>query len=406
VLNSLKETLYRHEGSVRRYAEASRNDERVEMERIEVQIDQVRVGLHELHTAADQAGTDTKPVHQLTAAQRKARHTALKEQHEAAKDLVAALFEGICKRSFVDNRVQHFQAQHEILRGEIETSLRELLNSLNSGTQTLDGETSRLQQSIVDGYLKLTDGMRGFYLRDMMIYPILQTDTALTGLQQIRFARISPQDADHFMPGLSARDKLAGETLAHFGGFLKESWRANDVTWGRLDAAEIIIRKLLPDCDPAKRKDLIERAQQEIINEMNRYDMGITKPNGSGEKVAAAECTREDLVGREGITDIPSSDLIQWSVRATYNLGAMVRNTFRDTESRFVPKSVIASLDRGMWVLGTVTVPTVKVLRWFWRKSVLRAALEVALVGAIAIVLWTLFLEEWWLALLDRFGPT
>ena len=37
-------------------------------------------------------------------------------------------------------------------------------------------------------------------------------------------------------------DKLAGVELAHFGAFLKRSWRANDWMWGRLDAAERLVR--------------------------------------------------------------------------------------------------------------------------------------------------------------------
>jgi predicted acylesterase/phospholipase RssA len=36
-------------------------------------------------------------------------------------------------------------------------------------------------------------------------------------------------------------DKLAGVELAHFGAFLKRSWRANDWMWGRLDSAERLV---------------------------------------------------------------------------------------------------------------------------------------------------------------------
>ena len=39
-------------------------------------------------------------------------------------------------------------------------------------------------------------------------------------------------------------DKLAGVELAHFGAFLKRSWRANDWMWGRLDAAERLVTLL------------------------------------------------------------------------------------------------------------------------------------------------------------------
>jgi hypothetical protein len=36
-------------------------------------------------------------------------------------------------------------------------------------------------------------------------------------------------------------EKLAGVELAHFGAFLKRSWRANDWMWGRLDASERLV---------------------------------------------------------------------------------------------------------------------------------------------------------------------
>ncbi|MDM0059008.1 patatin-like protein [Variovorax fucosicus] len=42
-----------------------------------------------------------------------------------------------------------------------------------------------------------------------------------------------------------ATDKLLGLQLAHFGAFYKESWRANDWLYGRLDGASRLIRVLL-----------------------------------------------------------------------------------------------------------------------------------------------------------------
>jgi hypothetical protein len=42
-----------------------------------------------------------------------------------------------------------------------------------------------------------------------------------------------------------AKDKLLGLRVAHFGSFYKQSWRANDWTYGRLDGAERLVRILL-----------------------------------------------------------------------------------------------------------------------------------------------------------------
>jgi hypothetical protein len=55
----------------------------------------------------------------------------------------------------------------------------------------------------------------------------------------IRTARFSPDDVTMAFSG--APRKVQGTKLAYFGAFMKESWRANDILWGRLDAAAELI---------------------------------------------------------------------------------------------------------------------------------------------------------------------
>ncbi|HTP97328.1 MAG TPA: patatin-like protein [Burkholderiales bacterium] len=69
----------------------------------------------------------------------------------------------------------------------------------------------------------------------------------LAGLREkdiIETVRVSPRDARRAFshPDLSA--KVAGKALFHFGGFLKRSWRSNDLLWGRLDATSQIVEQL------------------------------------------------------------------------------------------------------------------------------------------------------------------
>jgi patatin-related protein len=61
-------------------------------------------------------------------------------------------------------------------------------------------------------------------------------------LETVNVMRVSADDTTLAGP-LGAR-KLAGAKLGHFGAFLDERWRENDILWGRLDGAERIIRTL------------------------------------------------------------------------------------------------------------------------------------------------------------------
>ena len=51
-------------------------------------------------------------------------------------------------------------------------------------------------------------------------------------------------------------DKLGGWSVNRFGGFLKRSWRVNDWTWGRLDAATALCRTVL-DPERVRRTALL-----------------------------------------------------------------------------------------------------------------------------------------------------
>ena len=83
----------------------------------------------------------------------------------------------------------------------------------------------------------------GFPLWDALIFPTV----ALAELPQF-----TPITVSQFSPltamALRAKDpgghKLRGVSLHHFGGFIDAGWRENDYLWGRLDAAELLLRML------------------------------------------------------------------------------------------------------------------------------------------------------------------
>ena len=101
----------------------------------------------------------------------------------------------------------------------------------------------------------------------MFLYPAIEASD-LGERDPIEVVRISPEDAD--LIDVRREDKLAGELLFHFGGFLKREWRANDILWGRLDAAEIISRTVLKAAGVQERETVtscVRRVQEEIVKE-------------------------------------------------------------------------------------------------------------------------------------------
>lgn len=105
-----------------------------------------------------------------------------------------------------------------------------------------------------------------FDLFDFTVFPILYGTPAGDGVP-VEILRLSPEDVYTLQPDAEARrTKLKGLAVAHFGAFLDETWRENDLLWGRLDAAERLIAALLPlESSETLRNQLIDEAQGAIL---------------------------------------------------------------------------------------------------------------------------------------------
>jgi Protein of unknown function (DUF3376) len=68
---------------------------------------------------------------------------------------------------------------------------------------------------------------------------------------RIDFVQVSANTSSPLSGDRPATAKVAGLQLGHFGGFVKESWRANDWMWGILDGASRLVAVLL---EPARLK--------------------------------------------------------------------------------------------------------------------------------------------------------
>ena len=87
---------------------------------------------------------------------------------------------------------------------------------------------------------RLKDAHRAFRCLDALEL-VEAGHSRLPSRDVIRTVRLSPYDAFARSCGYShavnPADKIAGDSLFHFGGFVKRAWRSNDIMWGRIDGA-------------------------------------------------------------------------------------------------------------------------------------------------------------------------
>jgi len=103
---------------------------------------------------------------------------------------------------------------------------------------------------------------------DLILFPITY-GTVIGEATPVELVRISPEDSTALIDERRdpcGRRKLAGTALGNFGAFLDAGWRRNDLMWGRLDAAERLIRTALGD-RPEAAETLVREAHEAILAE-------------------------------------------------------------------------------------------------------------------------------------------
>lgn len=90
---------------------------------------------------------------------------------------------------------------------------------------------------------------REFESQDVMLFP-LQTYGLGAEWDAPELYQVTPGAAMGWVPR-EGKSKLAGDSLGHFGAFLDQRWRSNDIMWGRLDGAEILTRMIVTETTAA-----------------------------------------------------------------------------------------------------------------------------------------------------------
>jgi hypothetical protein len=144
-------------------------------------------------------------------------------------------------------------------------------------------------------------------------------------LQTVLAARFGPLEGVNYMNLSDQRHKVAGETAFHFGGFMNETWRGNDLIWGRLDAIETIFRQLLPDGEKNPLfRELFDEQKRIVVEMREKFEIGIVYPL-SEQKEDGTPPHEDLLIGKQNIHDIPDRTKIVWLKQAT---GTAVRMIF------------------------------------------------------------------------------
>lgn len=172
------------------------------------------------------------------------------------------------------------QASLGTVFGQLRAERRKLMQSVdNTEVRQLIEEMELCRKGLnlpnANKAAPLPDIYDAYEFFDMHTYPALVL-ADIGEADRIETVRISPDVAMRYQSGdETVAQKLAGEKLMHFSGFLKQAWRENDIIWGRLDAAEVIVRTLMPNPNnPGEISDaakpFLEKICQDIIAEEMR----------------------------------------------------------------------------------------------------------------------------------------
>lgn len=199
----------------------------------------------------------------------------------------------------------------------------ELAGSLErAGSVTLELDRPGSDDGPQAVVVSLGEVFANFGSRDFFLLSIA-TGGGIEFRDLVNHAQISPESAE--ATKVPAAKKLAGDTASHFGGFLDEGWRKNDILWGRLDASEILMRAILADAAPSARDAAIEAVNREILAEA--LPEALKAPDGDWRGYLLAHAIGDKTMG-----DLDPHHIRGLGYRAASVLRAMLHRATRRAE--------------------------------------------------------------------------
>jgi patatin-related protein len=150
---------------------------------------------------------------------------------------------------------------------------------------------------------------------DMATFPLL---SAFGDANRVDVLRVSPYDATSLVSAEQAAAKLGGTKLGHYGAFIKDSWRRNDVMWGRLDTAERIITALLPLDNPQREALLVEAQERILAEELASRD--VTEALSAAVTAGTALPEETKQLVREAVGQAMTGKKLRENVKAGFTL--------------------------------------------------------------------------------------
>ncbi len=254
-----------------------------------------------------------------------------------------------------------FEATRQTIDKIFDTSLNELPKDQHLGLQQVETEI----YDAVRGYLK--NYYDNFDEYDQISFPIYY-QTQVGEAVKVDVMRISPDDGKLLNPDNRKRQKLAGDSLFHFGAFLDRTWRWNDIFWGRLDGAERLITALLPGKDYEElRKFLTRQAHDAIIEEELVLKNQAELRGLFGTALINASTGMEIRQVIEKVTKLVTDDVVKTRLNAALQnclpdpqsgggnaeIYDFVKNQY-DFEKNLEPKSLLRVISRSTKVVGDI----------------------------------------------------
>jgi predicted acylesterase/phospholipase RssA len=180
--------------------------------------------------------------------------------------------------------------RHRVTVAEVSERLEAALPGFEVELEAPNGDTTRVD---------LGEVARDFERRDAVF---LSADVYGGLRQRDRVAHAQIRPAAAVNTGVPPQGRLAGAALGHFGGFLSRGWRRNDLMWGRLDGAEVLMKAILKGAGEGAGAGLTDAVQLEVVqSEMPDWGAGPDDWRPKLAAYAAGDRSGGDLTA-EGLT--------------------------------------------------------------------------------------------------------